>query len=462
MGAALSVEQKLQDTVQFAGNEVTLTCRVNKDGASARWWHGDVEVQNNNKFSMVQDGMKFVLRIRNVQRSEEGFYKIKVKYYNEEVESTAMVTVKENLRVSRTFQDVKASAGQEVILKCEVNREDVTAEWKKDDKLLTEGRNVVMEQRGKEFILKIKHAQKSDTGFYTCLVKSGSEEVKISAEVAVEEFDREWRSINFNPQTRNKLEAELTQLRPQLEPLRILLYGPIGSGKSSFINSIDIVFKGKISTGALADAAGAGISFTRRFQTHKIEKKNTSEFLPFVLNDVMGLEDEKSKGVHPDDIMSILKGHVKENYLFEPSAPLSEEDPDYKRDPSPTDKVHCLVCLLPADKISFLTDDIFAKMRSIREQASDMGIPQVVVMTKPDMACQVVKSDLRKIYYSMKIKEKMQECSNRLGVPMNCIFPVKNYHEVTELVLEVDVLILKALSTIIHFANDYARQHVVR
>ncbi|XP_028832664.1 myosin-binding protein C, slow-type-like [Denticeps clupeoides] len=197
MGPPLSVEQKLQDTVLFVGNEVTLTCRVNKDGASARWWHGDVEVQNNNKFSMVQDGMKFVLRIRNVQRSEEGFYKIKVKYFNQEVGSTAMVTVKEKLRVSRTFQDVKASAGQEVILKCEVNREDVTAEWKKDDKLLTEGRNVVMEQRGKEFILKIKHAQKSDTGFYTCLVKSGSEEVKISAEVTVEGNQVFIRNVNY-------------------------------------------------------------------------------------------------------------------------------------------------------------------------------------------------------------------------------------------------------------------------
>uniref|UniRef100_A0AAY3ZUW4 Ig-like domain-containing protein n=1 Tax=Denticeps clupeoides TaxID=299321 RepID=A0AAY3ZUW4_9TELE len=362
---------------------------------------------------MVQDGMKFVLRIRNVQGSEEGFYKIKVKYYNEEVGSTAMVTVKENLRVSRTFQDVKASAGQEVILKCEVNREDVTAEWKKDDKLLTEGRNVVMEQRGKEFILKIKHAQKSDTGFYTCLVKSGSEEVKISAEVAVEEFDKEWRILNFSLQTRNKLEAELTQFRPKLEPLRILLYGPVGSGKSSFINSIDVLFKGQMATGALADSAEAGYSFTKKYKTHRIEVKGRSEVLPFVFNDVMGLEDKKQdnkpEGVAPEDIISALKGHIPENYMFRPSAPLTEEQKSYNSDPSPTDKVHCLVCVLPADKITFMTDDVFSKMKQIRETASDMGIPQVAMMTRVDVECPVAKSDLRKIYYSMKIKEKVSE-----------------------------------------------------
>ena len=38
---------------------------------------------------------------------------------------------------------------------------------------------------------------------------------------------------------------------------------------------------------------------------------------------------------------------------------------------------------------------------------------------------------------------------------MNCIFPVKNYHEENSVNEKVDGLILDALHTIVDFANDY-------
>lgn len=50
---------------------------------------------------------------------------------------------------------------------------------------------------------------------------------------------------------------------------------------------------------------------------------------------------------------------------------------------------------------------------------------------------------------------QMQECSNKLGVPMNCIFPVKNYHEENNLDPNMDSLILDALKNVVNFANDY-------
>lgn len=48
----------------------------------------------------------------------------------------------------------------------------------------------------------------------------------------------------------------------------------------------------------------------------------------------------------------------------------------------------------------------------------------------------------------------MQRCSNLLGVPMNNIFPVKNYHEESDTDVNMDVLILKALDQIVNVAND--------
>ncbi|XP_036433808.1 interferon-induced protein 44-like [Colossoma macropomum] len=147
--------------------------------------------------------------------------------------------------------------------------------------------------------------------------------------------------------------------------------------------------------------------------------------LPFTFNDIRGLEKEDS-GVHAKDIISALKGHVKEGYVFNPKIPLSDNNQYYLRDPGLNDKIHCLVNVIPADMISMIKDDYIKKMKEVREEASRTGLPQVIFMTRVDRACPLTKKDLHNVYKSKKIRDKMRECSVSLGVPMNCIFPVWN------------------------------------
>ena len=49
---------------------------------------------------------------------------------------------------------------------------------------------------------------------------------------------------------------------------------------------------------------------------------------------------------------------------------------------------------------------------------------------------------------------QMEKLSNTVGFPLNCIFPLKNYHGEIELKDEVDMLILTALRKILDLAND--------
>ncbi|KAM9454925.1 interferon-induced protein 44-like [Clarias gariepinus] len=168
----------------------------------------------------------------------------------------------------------------------------------------------------------------------------------------------------------------------------------------------------------------------------------------------MGLEPADDKGAHVLDIVSALKGFLKEGYKFSPANPVSEDDDDYKYNPRVSDQIFCLVNIISANDVSRMDDKVFQKMKKIREEASKYNMPQVIVMTKVDAYCELVKNDLTKVYTSKKIKEKMQNCSHRLGVPMNNIFPVKNYHEESDTDVNMDVLILKALDQIVNLAND--------
>ncbi|XP_066516985.1 interferon-induced protein 44-like isoform X2 [Hoplias malabaricus] len=137
---------------------------------------------------------------------------------------------------------------------------------------------------------------------------------------------------------------------------------------------------------------------------------------------------------------------------------LTNEHMEYNSAPSLDDKIHCLVSVLPGDVISIMSQAILEKMKKVRLKARDLGIPQVIIMTKVDSTCELVSKDLKMIYKSRKIKEKMQECSNLLGVPMNCIFPVKNYCEEITTNTNMDILILTAMNNIVNFANDFVER----
>ncbi|CAM4502687.1 unnamed protein product [Leuciscus chuanchicus] len=193
-----------------------------------------------------------------------------------------------------------------------------------------------------------------------------------------------------------------------------------------------------------------------QYKTYYI--RNGQSVLPFVLTDTMGLESEDGHGVHPDDVVKAMEGCIKERYKFNPDSPVSPQDEGYRSHPSLQDQTYCLVYVLPADKISLTVnnddDEVIKQIKYIKNKANELEIPQVVIMTRADEACPLVKNDIRKIYTSKKIKKKLEECSECTGIPVSHVFPVKSYHEEIDTQADIDVLILRALTHIVHLAND--------
>ncbi|XP_017324592.1 interferon-induced protein 44-like [Ictalurus punctatus] len=236
----------------------------------------------------------------------------------------------------------------------------------------------------------------------------------------------------------------------EVEELHFLLYGLVGSGKSSTINTIRTIFEGRQFVNCLA-AAGSAKSQTLCYESFRFTNEGS---FPFAFHDIMGAEVEEKDGVQTQDIISALKGHMKEGYTFNSNCPLTTNNHYYNQNPSLSDQMHCLVYVIPVDQISMMNYDFIERMKSVRETASRMGIPQVVFMTKVDCACPMTKENSQNIYKSKRIRDKIRECSNAVGVPVNRIFLVLIYHEETHVNEDINCLMLDALTQIIHWAND--------
>ncbi|KAI4902471.1 hypothetical protein NFI96_015574, partial [Prochilodus magdalenae] len=388
----------------------------------------------------------------------------------------------------------QVTTGEKVTLSCEVNITTVNVTWKKNEQKLEclEGKYQINLQ-GRKCSLEIQNVQEADEGNYTVEVTNRLGTVSCSCTVTVEhhyctciKMKRTifltllffplccYNTANFPTVGSIKKNLILSYLMyfcgsseemketlrrfkisNKVSELRFLLHGPIGAGKSSIINTIKSVFERRLFFNSLVGEAGH--SFTVTYQKFTVGSER-SGIVPFAFYDLMGLE-EGQNGIHTDDIIQAFKGHLPENYEFQPKHPIIKQHTDYIKDPSSNDKIHFLISILPADKIFLMKDEVIDKMKHFRLAVSNLGIPQMVFMTRVDLVCKMTKADVRKVYQSKKIKDKMQECVNRLGVPMNCIFPVKNYHEESRLDENINCLILDALTHIVNGANDYVERY---
>ncbi|KAG2461618.1 IF44L protein, partial [Polypterus senegalus] len=243
-------------------------------------------------------------------------------------------------------------------------------------------------------------------------------------------------------------------LREDVPKPRILLIGQISAGKSSFFNSINSVFRGY-----LIHQAESGMetsSLSKKYKSYPIFYGRRGMELPLILCDTMGLEEGiQNSGILAEDILSVIEGHVTHDYTFNPLNAISKFDIRFRKNPKLADKVHCVVYVIDASSPLEMKPCVLKKLNAIRLKVNELEIPQLVLLTKVDLACIEVQKDVHNVYKSSYIKERMERLEKELGVPVARIIAVKNYSSELELSDAIDVLLLGALQQMLRAADSY-------
>ncbi|XP_032808499.1 interferon-induced protein 44-like isoform X4 [Petromyzon marinus] len=273
--------------------------------------------------------------------------------------------------------------------------------------------------------------------------------------------EKPWRNVSWTEEKREQLMRDVcshTTQDARVKAPRVLLLGQVGAGKSSFFNSLDTVFAGHVTTRAAAGSSGS--SLTSRFRTYQLFAGRGGKPVPVQLCDTMGMEEGPGTGIDPEDVVSVLQGHVPDRYQFNPVASIERSYPGYIQEPELAQRVHCLVFVIDAGKVAVMSERMQAKLQLIRSKANKMGIPQLILLTKVDEACPLVEEDIQNIYRSQYIKEKVVEVASHLGMPVSSVLPIKNYAVQLEPDTSSDILLLMALLQMLRYVDDFLMELV--
>uniref|UniRef100_A0A8C7YJC1 Interferon-induced protein 44-like protein n=1 Tax=Oryzias sinensis TaxID=183150 RepID=A0A8C7YJC1_9TELE len=241
----------------------------------------------------------------------------------------------------------------------------------------------------------------------------------------------------------------VSSYRPSCEMItgtqaQVLVLGPVGSGKSSFISSVQSVFHGRVVNRAMVGSIST--SFTKKVKVNR-QKRRTEvkkgEDSGLVMCDINGFGDGDITGLTLHDIVSVIKGHIPNGHKFSLEQPVTSETVGYVKTPSLAEKIHCVVFVVDASKIATYPKSLSATFRMLREQISNLG-KQKCVSEKLTL----VKNPIQNV-----ICVCMNKAGVLLGMSTSYIVPVKNYSSELDLDLKKDILLLSAVDHILQYAE---------
>ncbi|XP_053404038.1 interferon-induced protein 44-like [Mercenaria mercenaria] len=219
-----------------------------------------------------------------------------------------------------------------------------------------------------------------------------------------------------------------------IKKYNILLLGAIGSGKSSFYNTMATVFSGSVKLHA--PARGAERSVTDEMILAYELKSKSGKHLNLQIFDTRGFQENRG---YNNELEKILNGRLPVEFTFpDQSAPVKEDELTHA---SLKQEMHMVCFVTGTSNLDTITNE--------------QRLPMVVVVTKFDAFSESILEDANQVYRCLEARDAIKRMPNVFGIQEKYIFPIVNYINDDEIKEGNDRLALQALDAMVRLTNDY-------
>ncbi|WAR29829.1 IFI44-like protein [Mya arenaria] len=263
-----------------------------------------------------------------------------------------------------------------------------------------------------------------------------------------------WRNaLDLTDETVKSLCQEIREVRPKtgtdVTDFRLLLIGPIGAGKSSFINTAMSAFTSRVMHKAPVGTSETGL--TKQFIPYQVRETDGS-LLHFRLCDTPGLGDTSS--IDAINLHFLLDGHIPPSFEFSSSRHVSAKTVGYISKPALAQEIHSVALVLDASTVNGMSSTDTSLLNYCKRLILEKAIPFVVILTKIDKLHEEIADNLTDVFKRPEVNQAVEKVSEALGIPPNHVFPVKNHYREVETEMSVNALSLMALRKMVLLASD--------
>ncbi|KAM4688626.1 obscurin [Discoglossus pictus] len=162
----IGITKRLKSTEAKEGESCTFECILSHESIDdCSWMVNGQKVEDDKRFEVFNKGRKYLLNIKEVKANDAG----EVIFTARNLNSKASLIVKEKPAViTKQLEDQTITAGEEIVLRCELSKEDTNVKWHKDGKIVKRSQKYELFQEGTETRLIIHEVTVKDSGEYTC------------------------------------------------------------------------------------------------------------------------------------------------------------------------------------------------------------------------------------------------------------------------------------------------------